>query len=138
MLAIVLLGLAIVIAIYITIIRPILKTQPAFSQAFKAEASFFDKVRAKIVGWRTRIAARLTMLAGLFVGLYDQALPIITGQDWTPLTAKVPAWALPVGMVGVGLLFAYLRRITDDPPQIVTQKDDDGVARVVDVIKPAT
>ncbi|MEH2513962.1 TRAP-type C4-dicarboxylate transport system permease small subunit [Nitrobacteraceae bacterium AZCC 1564] len=137
MLAMVLLVLAIVIAIYVFIVRPILKTQPAFSEAFKAEASFFDKVRAKVVGWRTRIAARLTMLAGLFVGLYDQALPIITGQDWTPLTAKVPAWALPVGMVGVGLLFAWLRKITDNPPQIVTQKDDDGVAKVVDVIKPA-
>lgn len=137
MLAIVLFGLAIVITVYVSIVRPILKTQLAFSEAFKAEASFFDKVRAKVVGWRTRIAARLTMLAGLFVGLYDQALPIITGQDWTPLTAKVPAWALPVGMVGIGLLFAYLRRITDRPPQIVTQKDDNGVARVVDVIKPA-
>ncbi|WP_424630746.1 hypothetical protein [Bradyrhizobium sp. SYSU BS000235] len=136
MLAIALLVLAIVIAVYFFIIRPILKTQPAFSEAFRAEASFFDKVRAKIVGWRTHIAARLTMLAGLFVGLYDQALPIVTGQDWTPLTAKVPAWALPVSMVGVGLLFAWLRKITDNPPQIVTQKDDNGVARVVDVIKP--
>jgi TRAP-type C4-dicarboxylate transport system permease small subunit len=138
MLAIVLLVLAIIIAVYMVIVRPILKTQPVFSEAFKAEASFLDKVRAKVVGWRTRIAARLTMLAGLFVGLYDQALPIITGQDWTPLTAKVPAWALPVSMVGVGLLFAYLRRITGNPPQIVTQKDDFGVAKVVDVIKPAS
>jgi len=91
MLAIVLLIVAIVVSGYIFIVRPILKTQPAFSEAFKAEASFVDKVRAKVVGWRTRIAARLTMLAGLFVGLYDQALPIVTGQDWTPLTAKIPA-----------------------------------------------
>jgi hypothetical protein len=30
-----------------------------------------------------------------------------------------------------------LRRITDNPPQIVTQKDDLGVAKVVGVIKPA-
>lgn len=138
MLAIASLILATLIAVYIFIVRPLVKTQPAFSEAFKAEASFFDKLRAKVVGWRTRIAARLTMLAGLFVGLYDQALPIVTGQDWTPLTAKIPAWALPVGMVGVGLLFAYLRRITDNPPHIVTQRDDDGVAKVVNVIKPAS
>ena len=137
MLIVILLVFAIVIAFYLSIIRPILKTQPVFSEAFRAEASFFDKVRAKVVGWRTRIAARFTMLAGLFVGLYDQALPIVTGQDWTPLTARIPAWALPIGMVGVGLLFAWLRRITDNPPQIVTQKDDSGVARVVDVVKPA-
>jgi TRAP-type C4-dicarboxylate transport system permease small subunit len=136
MTAMFLLALLALILVYLVIVRPLLKTQPAFSDAFAAEASFFDKARAKLVGWRTRIAARLTMIAGLFVGLYDQALPIITGQDWTPLTAKVPAWALPVSMVGIGLLFAWLRRITDNPPQIVMQKDDNGVAKVVEVIKP--
>jgi hypothetical protein len=79
MLAIVLLALTVVIAVHVFIIRPILKNQPAFSEAFKAEASFVDKARAMVVGWRTRIAARLTMLAGFFFGFYDQALPIITG-----------------------------------------------------------
>jgi hypothetical protein len=34
--------------IYFLIVRPILKTQPA--PAFAAEASFLDKVRAKLTG----------------------------------------------------------------------------------------
>jgi hypothetical protein len=127
----------VLLSIYLGIVRPLLKAQPALSDAFKAEASFVDKARAKLVGWRTRIAARLTVIVGLFVGFYDQALPFITGQDWTPLTAKVPAWALPVGMVGMGLMFAWLRKISDNPPQLVTQVvDPSGVPKVVDIIKP--
>ena len=126
----------VLLSIYLGIVRPLLKQQPALSAAFAAEASFWDKVQAKITGWRTKIAARLTIIAGFFVGFYDQALPYITGQDWTPLTQKVPAWALPVSMVGVGILFAWLRRITDRAPQIITQKDDAGVPKVVDLVKP--
>jgi hypothetical protein len=127
----------VLLSVYLGIVRPLLKAQPALSDAFKAEASFVDKARAKLVGWRTRIAARLTVIIGFFVGFYDQALPFITGQDWTPLTAKVPAWALPVGMVGMGLMFAWLRKISDNPPQLVTQVvDPSGVPKVVDIIKP--
>lgn len=125
-------------AIYWFVIRPLLKQQPALSTAFKAEASLWDKIQAKITGWRTRIASRLVMIGGVIVGLYDNALPLVSGQDWSPLTAKIPAWALPVGMVGLGLLFAWLRKITDNPPQIITQKDDvTGEAKVVSLIKPA-
>lgn len=126
-----------VAAIYWFVARPLLKQQPTLSAAFKAEAPLWTQVQAKITGWRTRIAARLVMIGGVFVGLYDNALPLVSGQDWTPLTAKIPAWALPVGMVGVGLLFAWLRKITDNPPQIITQKDDAGEMKVVDLIKPA-
>lgn len=125
-------------AVYWFVIRPLLKQQPALSAAFKAEASLGDKIQAKITGWRTRIAARLVMIGGMTVGLYDNALPLIGGQDWAPLKEKIPAWVLPVGMVGVGLLFAWLRKITDNPPQIITQKDDvTGEAKVVSLIKPA-
>lgn len=123
--------------IYIFIVRPILKTQPAMSAAFKAEASLIDKLRATITGWRTYIAAWLTTIVGIVVGLYDQALPLVTGQDWSPLTAKLPAWSLPVGLVCVGLLFAWLRRLTENPPQLVTQTDETGTAKIVAVIPPA-
>lgn len=127
----------VLLSVYLGIVRPLLQAQPALSDAFKAEAPLVDKARAKLVGWRTRIAARLTVILGFFVGFYDQALPFITGQDWTPLTAKVPAWALPVGMVGIGLLFAWLRKLTDNPPQLVTQVvDPSGVPKVVDIIQP--
>lgn len=126
----------VLLSIYLGIVRPLLKAQPTLSAAFKAEATFWDKLQAKITGWRTRIAARLTIICGFFVGFYDQAIPFITGQDWTPLTAKIPAWALPVGLVGVGLLFAWLRKISDNPPVLITQKDDAGKSQVVDLVKP--
>ena len=124
------------LSVYLGIVRPLLKAQPPLSAAFKAEASFADRARAKLVGWRTRIAARMIMLSGVVVGLYDQILPLVVGQDWTPLTAKLPGWALPVGMVAAGALFAWLRRISDNPPVVVTARDDAGVEKVVDLVKP--
>ena len=123
--------------VYWFVVRPILKQQPMLSAAFKAEASLWDQFQAKITGWRTKIAARLTVISGLLVGLYDQALPVISGQDWTPLTAKIPAWSLPVGLVLIGMLFGWLRKITDNPPQLITQKDDAGDPKVVALVKPA-
>jgi hypothetical protein len=110
------------VLLYIMILRPWFKTMPSLSAPFAAEASTVEKIQARITGWKTKITARLTMIAGILVGLYDQVLPYITGQDWTPLTAKVPAWALPVGMVAAGIVFDWLRRITANPPTVITQK----------------
>ncbi len=124
-------------AIYIFILRPMLMTQPALSAAFKAEATFLQKMQAKLTGWRTKIAARLIGIAGLVVGLYDQLLPYVLGQNWDPVTSKLPGWALPVGMVAVYWLFDRLRKMTDNPPVVITQKDDAGVAKVVAVLPPA-
>lgn len=127
-----------ILLIYFFIVRPILKTQPVLSDAFKAEAAFLDKVRAKVTGWRTRIVARLLWIAGLLVGLYDQALPFVMGQDWTPLTAKLPSWSLPVGLVLIAMLIERLKKMTKNAPTIITQRDETtGVAQVVNVVKPA-
>jgi HK97 family phage major capsid protein len=29
-------------------------------------------------------------------GLHDEILPLVTGQDWTSLTAKLPPWSIPL------------------------------------------
>ena len=68
--------------------------------------------------------------------MYDQLLPLVLGQDWTPLTAKMPAWTLPLGMVGIAWLFSWLRNITDNPPRVVVQRVDSGPAQVVGLLKP--
>jgi hypothetical protein len=129
--------LFILLSVYVAIVRPLLKTQPILSATFKAEASLFDKLRAKIVGWRTKIMARLVIISGLAVGLYNEIVPIAVAQDWSPLTAKVPAWTIPLGLVAIGWGFEKLRNITANPPQVIVQKDDAGVARVVDLVMPA-
>jgi len=117
---------------YVMIVRPWLKTLTPLAPAFAAEANFMQKLQARLTGWKTKIAARLTVIAGIIVGLYDQALPLISGQNWTPLTEKLPAWSLPVGMVLLGMVFDYLRKATANPPQVITQKVD-GQPMVVDV-----
>ena len=122
MLWLILLLLIAIILIYFSIVRPWLKTMPAFSASFAAEASFIEKFQARVTGWKTKIAARLTTIGGMIVGLYDYALPYVSGQDWTPLTAKIPAWSIPVGLVVLGVIFDWLRHATENPPQVITQK----------------
>jgi hypothetical protein len=63
-------------------------------------------------------------------------LPYVTGQDWTPLTAKIPAWVLPVGFVAFAWLVDKLRQATANPPQLVVQKDDTGAPQIVGVMQP--
>ncbi|WP_439399103.1 hypothetical protein ACRQ5Q_17030 [Bradyrhizobium sp. PMVTL-01] len=125
-----LLVLALVL-VYVLIIRPILKTQPLLSPAFKAEAAWWDKVQAKLTGFRTKLAARSVGIASLLVALHDGLLPYIAGQDWTPITAKVPPMAWPFIGLALAWLFDYLRKITDNPPQVIVQKDEAGVPAVV-------
>lgn len=123
--------------VYVMLVRPLVVNAPLLSPLFAREASFLDKVRVRLAGWKTKIAARFVTLSGILVTLYDYAIPYATGQDWTPVTAKLPSWALPVGLVAAGALFGYLRHITENPPVVVVQKDDSGTPLVVDLIKPA-
>jgi len=120
---------------YVFIVRPILKEQPMLSAAFKAEASLADQARAKLIGWRTKLTARTAMIAGVVIEFYDQLLPYALGQDWTPVTARIPAWTLPFGMMFGGYIIEKLRKMTENPPQVITQKDDTGAMKVVAVVK---
>jgi hypothetical protein len=124
--------------LYVWIIRPILKQQPILSAAFKAEASLWQQLQAKLTGFRTKLSARLLAIAGILVGFHDELLPFVTGQDWSSLISKLPAWSFPLGMVLLGWLFDRLRKITENPPRVIVQKDDSGVAKVVAIEKPAS
>lgn len=127
---------AAVLLLYIFILRPIMVKSVLLSPAFKAEASYTDQLRAKLVGWKTKLAARFFIIAGFLVEAYNNLAPLVGGQDWTPLTQNMPAWVVPVGLVGISWLFSYLRKVTENPPQVVMAKDDDGSLHVVDLIKP--
>lgn len=132
-------GIFVAIALFLVwffIVRPLLAEQPKLASAFAAEASFVDKARAKITGWRTKIVARLLAIAAFVVGLYDQVLPLAMGQDWSPLTAKLPSWSLPVGMLAASYLIIKLKDMTQRAPQLVTSKDDAGQTTVVNVVRP--
>lgn len=123
------------VASYVVLVRPVIKNAPVFSELFAREASLKQKISAVLVGWRTKLTARFFALGGVLLGLYDLALPIITGQDWSSVTSHMPPWAMPVALTVAGVLFGWLRKITENPPVIVTQRNDDGVVQVVDVVK---
>jgi len=119
------------VLIWLFIVRPLLAEQPKLAAAFAAEANFVDKARAKITGWRTKIVARLLAIAATLVEFYDQILPMAMGQDWSPLTAHIPSWTLPVGMLAVSYLVMKLKSMTQDAPKVVVSPDSNEVVNVV-------
>ena len=131
MLWIVLIVLIGLVLAYAMILRPMLKTMPAFSAAFAEEASLVEKLQARVTGWKTIIVARLITIAGLLVEFYDQVLPFVSGQDWTPVTSHLPGWALPVFLMMMGLTFDWLRKVTANPPAVIVQKVDEVSQPVV-------
>lgn len=135
MIWLIVLGVIALVLVYIFVIRPVLINAPFFSDAFKAEASLWTKVQAYITGWKTKMLARLITIGGVLVGLYDQILPFVSSQDWTPVTAHLPGWVLPVVMMSVGVLFDFMRKVTENPPHLVTVLEA-GQPTVVSIIPP--
>lgn len=79
---------------------------------------------------RTVLMARIYTIGGALVAVVDYAMPWVTGQDWTPIFArlfhKIPDDLRPLvisaAIVATGELFVYMRKISpgflphDDPP----------------------
>jgi hypothetical protein len=76
-LLLIIVGLAL---IYFMLVRPWLKTHPALAPAFAAEASFVEKFQARITGWKTKIFARLTAIAGILIGSTTRCCPTSPGR----------------------------------------------------------
>lgn len=74
-----------------------------------------DRIKSWFAYSRTILAARIYALVGGLVTFHDMALPYVTGADLTPITAKVPPVAWLGLMIGTGILFEWLRRITTEP-----------------------
>lgn len=131
------------VLVYLFIVRPILIQQPVLSAAFKAEASLWDKLQAKVTGWRTKIAARLMSIAGIVVGA--QTFAAASGVDITPFTSAIGNMVperyrdllVAALLLGAGWLFSWLRNVTEKAPQVITQKDDAGNVAVIGIMKPA-
>lgn len=73
-----------------------------------------DRIKSWFAHSRTIFAARMVTLAGGLTAFHDAAMPYVTGADFTPISAKLPAWALPLILVGAGMLFDWLRHITTE------------------------
>ena len=50
---------------------------------------------------------------------------------------KVAALVDPARLVMIAWLFEKLRKLTDNPPHVIVQKDDAGVAQVVAIEQPS-
>lgn len=95
---------------YFLILRPIFRS-PDFKSAYERHRNTYDA----FCRFRTIAVAKLIGLGSILVTAYDWVVPIAAGQDWTPITAKLPSWAWPVIMFALSGLFAYLRKTTTAP-----------------------
>ncbi len=75
----------------------------------------FTQFRMKLKGFKTLILARVYVAAGAIVALHDIAVPYVAGVDWTPVTSRFPAWAVPVLIAVTGITFEVLRHATTGP-----------------------
>ena len=98
---------------YFVWIRPILRTRPACTSFYDRADTFWEAVWMKMRGIKTKLASALVMISSALVGLHDFVMPVLVGIEWDPVTRNVPAWVWPVAAFGIGLLFKYLRDVTE-------------------------
>jgi hypothetical protein len=123
-------------------LRPLLKSRPQFKDFYAATDSFWAALWGKFNTIKTKASAAFVMIASTLVGLHDFLLPIITGIDWTPVTANVPAWVWPIASFGIGALFLWLRHVTERTQDVQLTAVAAGAtpeeAKVVAGIEPLT
>lgn len=100
------------IAAFFAWVRSLLHNRPSFAEFRARGISFWRAVWAKLAFIKTKIVAGLLMIGSAIVTAYDFLMPVITGTDWSPLTAKIPQWVQPLIWFGIGALFLWLRHIT--------------------------
>jgi hypothetical protein len=106
--------LAAVAVIYAFWLRDWLKQQPALKPYY----DWLEPIETKL--WarsRTILSARLYWIAGALIGLHDFAAPFLLsgGVEWQSFVPPEYQRFYPLVMVGTGLLFEWLRRVTSEP-----------------------
>lgn len=122
-------------AAYWFLIRPLLKARPGFSDFYDKTESWWAALRMKLSSIKTKLLATSLIIANGFISLHDFLLPAMTGVDWTPLTQRVPSWALPLIAMVVGALFLWLRKITADAEAQKLVAVETGALTATQVIK---
>jgi hypothetical protein len=105
--------LATLVAIYWFWIRPILKSRPAFHDLYDKEESFFVALREKLKGIKQKLSSAVVITASAAVTGYDFFAPIVSGVDVSSLTSHVPSWAWPLILISVTALFQFFRNLAD-------------------------
>lgn len=100
------------LAFYIVVIRPVLRSFHFFDAITKQEKTYWEALS----GFRQMIVAWFLIIASAMVGIYDFVTPFVAGQNWAPVVQLLPSWAWPFIWLAIGVLFAYLRKITTTPP----------------------
>lgn len=106
--------LAALAVIYAFWLRGSVKQHPTFKPYY----DWIEPIEANL--WaksRTILSARLYWIAGALLGLHDFIAPILlsSGAEWQSIIPPEYQRFYPLVMIGTGLLFEGLRRITREP-----------------------
>ncbi len=106
--------MAAVAVVYAFWLRGWLRQHPVF----KPHYDWIELIEAKL--WaksRTILSARLYWIAGTLIGLHDFVAPILVSSslDWQSFVPPEYQRLYPLVMIGTGLLFECLRRVTSEP-----------------------
>jgi hypothetical protein len=105
---------AAVAVVYAFWLRSWLKQHAALKRLYAS----IEPIEAKL--WarsRTILSARLYWIAGALIGLHDFVAPMLlsSGLDWQSFVPPEYQRFYPLVLIGTGLLFEWLRRLTSAP-----------------------
>lgn len=107
------------VSAYWLLLRPILRRRAALAGFWASvdarEAGVLARAGVLLDGLKTKLAARFVGLSGALVGLHDFIMPYVAGVDWAPITSQIPPQYIPVGLLALGIVFDWLRSITNKP-----------------------
>lgn len=106
---IVLLALA---ALYVFVLRPILMRRAELSLFFSESEHWREYFANLLKGLKTRLVARIVILAPTLLAVHDFLLPLLPMIDVSPISTKVPPLMWLLLTTGVGALFNWLRNVT--------------------------
>ncbi len=98
--------------LYWFVVRPALQARPELKWFYDQADGFWGKVRVQLMGLKSRLLAAVVWVSGVLLMIHDFLLPIVSGIDWTPLTAQVPSWAWPLILLTVNAMFQWFRQLT--------------------------
>jgi hypothetical protein len=75
----------------------------------------WSKLKSLFAHSKTILVARVYAIGGSAVAIHDVAAPYVSTTDITPISQKLPSWVWPLLVIGTGVTFEWLRRVTVQP-----------------------
>lgn len=100
------------VVLYVFVVRPILLRRTELGLMFSESEHWREYLADLLKGLKTRLVARVVILAPTLLAIHDFLLPLLPMIDVTPISSHVPPAVWLALTTGVGSLFNWLRNVT--------------------------